>query len=85
MQIILSLVIGVSVGTAARLIAPSKDPGGLFLLILLGIAGSVVATFLSRAFNVYSIDHIGLGVLTSFLGSGAIVSSYRCFPARPMT
>jgi len=84
MQIILSLVIGVSVGTAARLIAPSKDPGGLSVLVLLGIVGSVVATFLSCTFNLCSIDHIGLRVLTSFLGSGVIVSSYRCFPARPL-
>lgn len=84
MQIILSLVIGVSVGTSARLIAPSKDPGGLFLLAFLGIVGSVVATFLGRAFNLYSIDQIGRGVLTASLGAGAVISTYRCLPSRPL-
>lgn len=84
MQLILSFVIGISVGTSARLIAPGKDPGGLFLLVFLGLVGSVVATFLGRAFELYAVDQIGLGVLTSFLGSAAIIASYKCFPARPL-
>ena len=42
-------IIGLVAGALAKFIMPGKDPGGLFVTMLLGIAGSVVAGFLGRS------------------------------------
>lgn len=40
-------LLGLVVGVAARLLMPGKDPGGWFMTILLGIAGSWVGGFIA--------------------------------------
>ena len=42
-------VIRLVAGAIAKLKMPGKDPGGMIVTILLGIAGSLVAGFLGRA------------------------------------
>ena len=42
------LLIGLIVGALAKLIMPGKGPGGIFVTILLGIAGALVAVFTGR-------------------------------------
>jgi uncharacterized membrane protein YeaQ/YmgE (transglycosylase-associated protein family) len=43
---------GLIAGAVAKLIMPGKDPGGIIVTILLGIAGAVVGGFLSsKLFN----------------------------------
>ena len=42
-------LIGLIAGALAKLIMPGKDPGGIIITMLLGIAGSLVAGFLGRA------------------------------------
>ena len=46
-------VIGLVVGALAKLIMPGKDPGGIFLTMLLGIAGAFFGTFIGRAIGHY--------------------------------
>jgi uncharacterized membrane protein YeaQ/YmgE (transglycosylase-associated protein family) len=46
-------LIGLVVGALAKLIMPGKDPGGFVVTILLGIAGSFVATWLGQAIGWY--------------------------------
>jgi len=41
-------VVGLVVGLIARLLLPGKDPMGLIMTAVLGIAGSFVGTFLGR-------------------------------------
>ena len=41
-ELISSVFFGLIVGVAAKLIMPGKDPGGIFVTILLGIAGAVL-------------------------------------------
>ena len=41
-------VVGLAVGLIARLLMPGKDPMGLIMTAVLGIAGSFVGTFLGR-------------------------------------
>ena len=67
MGIITWLVLGLIVGALAKFIMPGKDPGGVFVTILIGIAGAMVGGFLASA--------IGLGSVTGFnLGSLAIAT-----------
>ena len=42
MSIIFMLIIGLIAGAIAKLLMPGKDPGGIVMTMLLGIAGSIV-------------------------------------------
>jgi uncharacterized membrane protein YeaQ/YmgE (transglycosylase-associated protein family) len=39
-------IIGLIVGALAKLIMPGKDPGGIIVTMLLGLAGSFLATLI---------------------------------------
>ena len=69
-SIIWTLLVGLIVGALAKFIMPGKDPGGIIITILLGIAGSVVATFLGQFLHLYR-----PGESASFIGAviGAIL------------
>ena len=51
MSIIWMLVVGLVVGAIAKLMMPGKDPGGIFVTMLLGVAGALVAGFLGRGWD----------------------------------
>ncbi len=57
MHILWALIIGLIVGAIAKLLMPGKDPGGVVITMLLGVAGSLVAGFLGRAFGWYHSGH----------------------------
>jgi len=65
-----TILIGLVAGALAKFIMPGKDPGGFIITILLGIAGSVVATYLGQFLGWYSV-----GESARFIGStvGAIL------------
>jgi uncharacterized membrane protein YeaQ/YmgE (transglycosylase-associated protein family) len=58
MGIIAWIVLGLVVGAVAKLIMPGKDPGGLIVTCLIGIAGAVVGGYLSTM--------LGFGKVTGF-------------------
>ena len=43
------IIFGLIAGLIAKAIMPGKDPGGLIITILLGIAGSLIGGFIGRA------------------------------------
>ena len=45
-QWIITIFVGLIAGALGKLIMPGKDPGGIFITILLGIAGAVIGKFL---------------------------------------
>jgi uncharacterized membrane protein YeaQ/YmgE (transglycosylase-associated protein family) len=69
-SIIWILVIGLVIGLLARLITPGPNPRGIIVTIVIGIVGSVIATFGGQALNLYA-----PGETASFIGSvvGAVV------------
>ena len=69
-------VIGLVVGALAKLIMPGRDPGGIFVTMLLGIAGSVLGTWLGRIIGLY---HQGnrAGFLMSLLGAIVVLAIYH--------
>jgi len=79
--VISAIVIGLIVGALAKLIMPGRDPGGIIVTILLGIAGSVVATFLGRAAGWYRPGQ-GAGFIASLLGAILLLWIYRMVAAR---
>ena len=58
MGIISWIIMGLVVGVISKFLMPGKDPGGIFITILLGIAGAIGGGFVSSA--------IGFGQVTGF-------------------
>ena len=81
MHIIVTLIIGLIVGALAKLIMPGKDPGGIVITILLGIAGAFIAGFLGHALGWYAVGE-GPGILASIIGSIILLAIYRAVIGR---
>ena len=70
------LIIGLVVGALAKLIMPGRDPGGIFITMLLGMAGSLVGGFLGRVLGLYGTNE-GAGFIVSTLGAILLLAIYR--------
>ena len=77
MGIIVALVIGLIVGALAKLIMPGRDPGGIVVTALLGVAGSVVAYLIGRAVGWYGPSSEGPGWIASIIGALVVLAGYR--------
>jgi len=77
MHILSMLVIGLIVGALAKLFMPGKDPGGIVVTMLLGIAGSFVAGLIGRAVGFYRDPASGPGIIASILGAMLLLLMYR--------
>lgn len=76
MWIIGMIVVGLIAGAVAKLLMPGKDPGGLIVTMLLGIAGSIVAGFLGRSLGWYSQGETS-GLIASIVGAILLLAVYR--------
>ena len=82
MHILWAFIIGLVVGAIAKLLMPGKDPGGFIITALLGIAGSLVATFIGQALGWYR-EGQAAGFIMSVLGAIILLALYRMI--RPRT
>lgn len=80
-SIIWAVIIGGLAGALAKLLMPGRDPGGFIITILLGIAGSVVATWLGEQIGWYH-DGEGAGFIGSVVGAIIILVIYRMVAGR---
>jgi uncharacterized membrane protein YeaQ/YmgE (transglycosylase-associated protein family) len=71
-----AIIIGFVAGTVAKLIMPGRDFGGFIVTILLGIGGSVVATWLGRTLGWYQGDQ-SARFIGSIVGAVIILAIYR--------
>ena len=78
------IIIGLVVGALAKLIMPGKDPGGFIITILLGIAGSLGATWLGHVVGLYAAGQ-SAGLIMSVLGAIVILWIYRLVMRRKAT
>ena len=53
MHILWMLIVGLVVGALAKLLMPGRDPGGIFITMLIGVAGALLAGFLGRSLGWY--------------------------------
>jgi uncharacterized membrane protein YeaQ/YmgE (transglycosylase-associated protein family) len=77
MHILYMLIVGLIAGAIAKLVMPGKDPGGIIVTILLGIAGSFTAGFLGRALGWYQDPGSGPGIIASAIGAILLLGIYR--------
>jgi len=82
MHLIWSLLVGLVVGAIAKALMPGKDPGGLFVTMLLGVAGSIVASLLGSALGIYHRGDTGPGLIASVVGSIILLALYRAVAGR---
>lgn len=63
-------IVGLVVGLIAKMFMPGKDPGGFIITAILGIAGSLLSTFVGEKLHLW-----GETGFVHFLGSigGAVV------------
>lgn len=82
MNILWTLLIGLVIGALAKLLMPGRDPGGIIVTMLLGIAGAFVGTFLGRAVGWYGPNQ-SAGFIASVLGAIVLLLIYRMIRGRP--
>ena len=81
MHLLWTLIIGLIVGALAKLLTPGRDPGGFFITICIGIAGSLVATYLGRMLGFYGPD-ASAGFIASIIGAILLLAIYHAFAGR---
>jgi uncharacterized membrane protein YeaQ/YmgE (transglycosylase-associated protein family) len=68
------------VGIIAKLLMPGRDPGGFIITALLGMAGSLVGTFIGRA--LWGGHNYAAGWIMSIVGAVLLLWLYRKFAHR---
>jgi uncharacterized membrane protein YeaQ/YmgE (transglycosylase-associated protein family) len=81
MHILWTLVVGLVVGALAKLIVPGRDPGGVIITILLGIAGAFLGGWIGHAAGWYQAGE-GPGIIMSVVGSVILLAIYRAIVGR---
>lgn len=81
MSVLVWIVFGLVVGILAKLIMPGRDPGGIIVTLLLGIAGAVLGGFMGHGLGFYR-EGEAAGFLMSLLGAIVLLALYRMFVRR---
>jgi uncharacterized membrane protein YeaQ/YmgE (transglycosylase-associated protein family) len=68
MSIVWTILIGFVAGLVARAIKPGNDAAGFIVTTLIGIAGSLIATYLGQAMGWYTAGQ-GAGFIASVIGA----------------
>jgi uncharacterized membrane protein YeaQ/YmgE (transglycosylase-associated protein family) len=71
-------LIGLVIGAIAKFLMPGKQGGGIFVTMLLGIGGSLSATFIGQQLGIYAQGQPA-GFIASVLGAVALLVVHRLF------
>jgi len=84
MGIIGWIVLGLLAGAIAKAIMPGDDPGGIFVTMLIGIAGAIVGGLIASALDVGDLDEFfDIGTwLIAIAGSLLLLGGYRAVVGR---
>ena len=69
-------IIGLIVGAVAKFLMPGKDPGGIIITMLIGIAGSLIATWIGKTVGWYQEGQTA-GFIMSVAGAILLLFVYR--------
>jgi uncharacterized membrane protein YeaQ/YmgE (transglycosylase-associated protein family) len=78
LSLLWTALIGLVIGAVAKLIMPGKDPGGIWITMLLGIAGSFIASWLGRLVGWYQ-EGQSAGFIMSVVGPLILLALYHLF------
>ncbi|MEJ2621644.1 MAG: GlsB/YeaQ/YmgE family stress response membrane protein, partial [Candidatus Thiodiazotropha sp.] len=72
------VILGLIAGALAKWIMPGKDGGGIFITMLLGIAGALVGGYIGEFFGIGNSGGLSLSnILTATAGAFLILFVYR--------
>lgn len=69
-------IIGLIVGAVAKFLMPGKDPGGIIITMIIGVIGSMLATFLGTKIGWYQEGQTA-GFIMSVVGAVLLLLIYR--------
>jgi uncharacterized membrane protein YeaQ/YmgE (transglycosylase-associated protein family) len=75
------IVFGLIVGAVAKLLMPGRDPGGIIITSLIGIAGALLGGFLGRALGLYGPEDAA-GFVMALVGAVVLLLIYRALAGR---
>jgi uncharacterized membrane protein YeaQ/YmgE (transglycosylase-associated protein family) len=78
------ILFGLIVGAIAKLVMPGRDPGGIIVTMLLGIAGALLGGFMGRALGLYR-EGEPAGFLMALVGAVVLLALYRMMIGRRRT
>ena len=81
MSILWTILIGLIVGIVAKCLMPGRDPGGLVITAIIGIVGSVIATYLGQELGFYRPGQ-SAGFIAAVIGSIILLLLYRMVTGR---
>lgn len=76
MEFVWLILFGLVVGVLAKLLMPGRDPGGIMITTLLGVAGAVLGGYLGQAFAASDASQ-GASLLTALVGAVLLLAIYR--------
>ncbi|MBV9773643.1 MAG: GlsB/YeaQ/YmgE family stress response membrane protein [Gemmatimonadetes bacterium] len=85
MHFIWMLIIGLIAGAIAKAIMPGRDPGGIIVTMLLGIAGSFVGGLLANTLGIGDNSDNTAGLIGSVIGALILLFLYRLIVGRRRT
>lgn len=71
-----TILIGFAAGMIAKWLTPGAGPGGFWLTAILGIGGSIAATFIGQALGFYSPGN-SAGFFASIVGAAILLLIYH--------
>jgi uncharacterized membrane protein YeaQ/YmgE (transglycosylase-associated protein family) len=74
-------IFGLIIGALAKLVMPGKDPGGIWITMLIGIAGSLIATWFLQFVGHYEEGETA-GWIASFVGAIVLLAIYHFIKRR---
>ena len=78
MDIIAWIVLGLIAGAIAKFLMPGRDPGGIFITILIGIVGAVIGGFIGSSLGVGDVTGLNLwSIVLAVVGSVILLIVYR--------
>lgn len=81
LSLIWTLLIGLVIGAVAKLLMPGRDPGGVLITMVIGIAGSFVGSFAGRLLGLYERGE-GAGFIMSVVGAMLLLWGHRVVQRR---
>ena len=79
-----AIILGLLAGYIAKALLPGKDPGGFFVTILLGLAGSLIGFFLfTEVLGIGDSEMFDLGgLIGAIIGTMILLGIYRAVVGR---
>lgn len=74
-------LVGLVIGAVAKFVMPGKDPGGILITMLLGVAGSLLAGWIGSAVGLYQ-PGASAGFIMSVLGAVVLLAIYRAIKGK---